>query len=384
MSKKNIFIVTLFALIFTASFVTADYVGPASSPPNGNTPPVLKTESENPNNKDFLYEKIGTGNGNLYPALSQLANGSYFGVTENGQAYGLFSDKSVVVGNTIISDDFTVSSRNTSDPFDQYTNQFSYLSFPTNTSTTAKKIEALINGVLFSKVSVANDVGASNSYSLELSTLNNTPTTNIGLGNTCSLYPQDIGTKIMDDLGCPAGSYMSMYQTPSFSGAISSTNNTNNQVVAQCTYFRPVNNPIMFDCHQSETEFFVGSRFLLAYGGRLNPTGQKGKAFLVRGGQTSPGSCVFEAKVSTLQFKNPKIHGIVYKYDPVGASWNIIAQSGPTQTSTMSIPYSCNTVDQYKREWVITDDYGQWYSPTLDNGNGVPNWDSDPYWSNSF
>ena len=359
MSKKNIFIVIFFTLITVASFATADYVEPSSSAPNNNvTKSILKTVSNT--GTDSLYEKLGTGNGNLYPELIQLTNGSYFGVTDNGTKYGLFSDKSVVTGNTIVSENFNIMSDDLNDPFDQYSTQFTYASFPSMTNTTAKKLEALINGRFVTKnllISNSNNTGAPN-YGLELRPANGfNPTTNIGLGNSCKIYPLDMGATVgAFGTGCPTGSYMSMYKGPSFSGTLSSSNNTNNQLVAQCTYFKPSASPTNnTNCYSSGVTLSHNS---LAFHGSSLPG-----IYSMDPNPSSPGNCILKARISATQLKNP-----ILTIKDTTSSTTLFGPQSVTQVNNLS--FNCT----HNIGFTITDDYGQYYNSLTNTNSNDPDW----------
>ena len=264
MSKKNIFIVIFFALITVASFATADYTDPTSSAPNNNTSPVLRT---GPDTMVSTVEKIGTGDGTNAPSLSLLANGIFTNE-------GTYSDKLAGIGATIISDNFLIKAPSASS-FDQYTNPIQNVTDPnTQTTDNTKPLEAILSGRLYSKkLVIANQETTNPTYDLELqSSVNPTfnPTTNIGLGDTCKLYPANLGADINwgQNVGCSGGmvipgtsnvfeydvAYMSMYKNPSWTGTLSASNNTNNQVVGICTFFNPSSTPTdRGDCYTDKT-----------------------------------------------------------------------------------------------------------------------------------
>ena len=235
----------------------ADYVEPASTAPNSNTPEVLKTTGATA----LTYDKLGIGNGdyNFVPTITVLKDGSWFGVhdTKVDKKYGVFSDKLVStgankIGTNKIPEDFIIQVIDKNNKgFDQYIlSGIQFKKFPGEVDTTPKPLETLYNGRFVSKFAITDsaDNGPKRlqdpNYTLDFQpTSSFSPTTNIGLGDSCNLYPVDIGTTVGDGGGCPAGSYISYYKQPTFSGTLSTTNNTNSQTVATCTQFNPSASP---------------------------------------------------------------------------------------------------------------------------------------------
>jgi hypothetical protein len=258
--KHKIFLGIL-VLIFTIGTVAlADYIDPSFTPSGGNTPKPVLTNGTN----QRTYETIGTWEAKTNPlnstsisnystAASLLASSTYAGNEDTNNKKGLFSEKLVVLGVTkIISGDLVSMVENTSgSSFDQFISAPTYV-YPVNSSTkTAKSLEGIVTGRLLSKLAISDKADIIQSspnnpaYTLDMlatTTTNFAPTTNIGLGDKCNLYPVDLGT-VVGDGGCLPGSYLSYYKAPSFSGTISSSNNTNTQVVGVCTSFSPSASP---------------------------------------------------------------------------------------------------------------------------------------------
>jgi len=244
MNKHKILLIVL-VLVFTFSSVAvADYVGSGSL--SANTLPVLKT---GPNGVARLYDKIGVSDGgSTIPSNNLLANGSYAG---NGVGdKGVYPDSLVVTGVTNIKSavkslDLIVMNQKQNLSFDQYTTPGTFNFKFTNGSSidlSAKPLEAVVPGRYISSLVITDKAGlnikSSNynselkpKYTLELQpTASFKPTTNIGLGDKCDLYPSDLGVNSGDGRGCPMGSFLSYYKAPSLSGVVTSTNNTNTQI----------------------------------------------------------------------------------------------------------------------------------------------------------
>lgn len=247
----------LFAMVFTfGTIALADYIEPTGSYTAVNTPDVVKT---GPRATVATFEKIGIGDGTNSPDISLLSSGSYAGSGSSDK--GVWSEKLYVAGVTSAIDTnslFLVRVNNvnntTSSLFDQYSNSVSFKYPSSSTAKSAKPVEASVAGRYISNFAITSNEDNStpggtnpNGFSLDLQATPGSggfnPTTNIGLGNYCNLYPPDLGTVVGDGGGCPDGSYMTMYKAPSFSGTLSATNNTNSQIVATCREFNPSVNP---------------------------------------------------------------------------------------------------------------------------------------------
>lgn len=237
MKYKAFLVLGILAFMFGTA-VLADYVEPTGSPTGINTPEVLKTQS----GTIRMVEKIGVGNGSLRPIESLLAQGPYIGVTQNNIHYGTYSEKFVSQGASTFGNDLTVffSGNNTlTNPnLDQYKNPIQNI----------KPLQVILSGKLSSAVAITLDPdlasSAPNNYSLDLKATSGTngfnPTTNVGLGNSCNLYPPDFGLSVDDGGGCPAGMYLSMFKDIDVGKfTATSTNNMNGAVVAVCTGFDP-------------------------------------------------------------------------------------------------------------------------------------------------
>ncbi len=249
--KHKIFL-TIFVLIFTfGTAVLADYLEPTGTAPSNNTGDVLKT---GPKSATLVtFEKIGIGDGTTITPNSLLSSGSYAGIGSNK---GGFMEKLVVSGVTTISNpaDFTVRVQDVNNSgFDQFTSSnVQFFDKIKNQNINSKPLQAYIAGRILGKLAITDnaDTGSTKNYNpsysldfLATGTSNYAPTTNIGLGDFCDLYPVDLGKTVGDGGGCPAGSYMTMYKAPSFTTPVTSTNNTNSQVVATCTQFNPSISP---------------------------------------------------------------------------------------------------------------------------------------------
>jgi hypothetical protein len=234
--KYKIFIFSLFALITVGSLVMADYVDPTGGASSYNTPEVLKTGSDT---EKMTVEKVGTSTSNT----SSPKVGNFF-IT------GAFSDKLTVMGATQIDKNFRVISEKFTIPtFDQYTDSFTYIDPVTLATHTSKPVEAVIPGRFTSKLIISNkESGSTPTHRLMLEPSSTfTPTTNIGLGNSCDLYPQNFGFifNVNDpNGGCPAGSYFTTYKNlPTISGNPTAVNNNNYFKFGKCTYFAPSTTP---------------------------------------------------------------------------------------------------------------------------------------------
>lgn len=256
MNKHKFFLIVLLAGFTVGLSTLAQYVGPTTTAPGNNTPAPLKTNYGNSNVS--TYEKIGTGNGTSGPAIGLLANGTYSNL-------GLHSDTFTSLGTSIINSDLTIP--NLTDNgltdngyFDKYSNSFTYNDVHTNVNNIiGKKIESMLSGRLISRILISDNKTATPTYDLELrATSGFEPKTNIGLGNTCNLYPANLGSGVGYSAftGCHGPfwdatysinefemGYMSYYTPPSWTGALNAGNNTNNQVVGTCTFWNPAVNP---------------------------------------------------------------------------------------------------------------------------------------------
>src|SRR3990167_970737 len=259
-NKHKIFLFSVIALIAIGSVTLANYVEPtdidsSATPSSFNTGAVLKT---GPDTTVRMFEKIGTGGNTLQTEQDYQSFGTLLtsGIYSN---LGTQSDKFVGIGSSIIADDFVVKSDSQwSTDFDQYKDKFSYGVSPTE----ARGLEAFVAGRYISKLLITgiDDIDYTPKYDLELrATSSFSPTTNFGLGDSCSLYPSDLGTSISASInytGCRGGfwdstksimeyemGYISMYKAPSWTGTLGANNNTNNQVVGTCTFFNPSANP---------------------------------------------------------------------------------------------------------------------------------------------
>ncbi len=352
--KYKVFMGLLVSILTLGTMALADYVEPGSTPPSSNTPEVLKTESESAR----LYEKLGIGDGTNSVAASLLSNGPYI-------LQGAFSDKFVSlgagnVGTSTLPKNFVVKVPNIGNlgntNFDQFKNQANFFKFPGNTKTVAKPLEAIVAGRYISKVAITSDEDPAtsqkpngsnpNSFSLDLKATTGSngfsPTTNIGLGNTCNLYYYDIGSSVGDGGGCPAGMFMSMYKAQTYSGTATSSSNTNNQVVATCTSFNPSASP-------TNTGHCDTGRFFTDLDGIYKePENQTtGSCVFTLGSARNVGGSVDTA--SFLGAKSRKIRWYVLGGNPSPAYYS----AGDDKTY---ISYGCSS------NWkaVVYDDYGQY------------------------
>lgn len=253
--KYKIFIFSLFALITVGSLVMADYVDPTGGASSYNTPEVLKTGSDT---EKMTVEKVGTSTSNT----SSPKVGNFF-IT------GAFSDKLTVMGATQIDKNFVVKSL-ASSLFDQYDNSFTYIDPVTLATHTSKPVEAVIPGRFTSKLIISNkESGSTPTHRLMLEPSSIfTPTTNIGLGNSCDLYPENFGFVISYtpsdsgtlNGGCPAGSYFTTYKNlPTISGNPTAVNNNNYFKFGKCTYFAPSATPYSTGRCYTENSFITKS-----------------------------------------------------------------------------------------------------------------------------
>ncbi len=331
--KHKIFILSLFALVTVGSFVMADYVDPTSSAPSGNTGSVVKT---GPDTSVRTFEKIGTGGTCDSYGCNGLANFFYS---------GLYSDKLVTMGVSQIDGNFEVFNR-LGTVFDGYVYPAQNLKDPnTQASFNSKPIEAVISGNLASRLIISNKETSQPAYALQLEPATNptfNPTTNIGLGDSCNLYPANL------DSGCLSDAYVSMFKNPSFSGTLSSSNNTNSQVVGTCTSFKPSTSPTSTgNCFTQEYTNFV---------------------FFEKTVNTNP--CVSKITVNAAypygRAKNPKI-GVAHVSGPTTPDRTVAPTAGTTlQYSTSVNPSTCdNRADFFGDggvwKFYVTDDYGQYY-----------------------
>lgn len=252
--KHKLLLILIGAFVLVGSSVLAKYVAPGGTFPNatvsgvisGNTPEVLKTRAGNFDSA-VSYERLGIGDGtntsNTKLDRSLLENGPY-------TLLGTHVEKLVTLGasdvNKTSSVDFTIKGSGTK--FDQYANPFTFTDIQTNITANSKPLLAYIAGRYVSNFALTSDADAtgsnSNRYSFDLqATSSFNPTTNIGLGNSCNLYPVDIGTTAGDGGGCPAGSFITQYKTPTLTGYATDANNNNTTVVATCTEFNPATSP---------------------------------------------------------------------------------------------------------------------------------------------
>ncbi len=380
--KHKIFLVVLLFILTIGTATLADYVEPASTAPGSNTGSVLKTGPKS--TSSMTYDPLGVGDGTIAtlnnldsnPA-TYLTNKSYAGSA--GGTLGVKPDRLVVTGITgvITGKDFIVSvldnSNNNNKSFDQYINSSSvrYNKFITDTNkplTTPKPLEAFVAGRYISNITITKDseitgTQSSNPYSLELrATQGFSPTTNIGMGNSCNLYPRDIGAAISYG-GCPEGTYISMYKQPTFGGAVSKVNNTNSQVVAKCTYFNPSVSPASIGAcftdssfATTETKYGVTCRTFnnstyTTYDGCASGDTQINQT----------GNCRYIMRVDRLRNgKNPVIKA--YKYLSGGRIPNA-TYTGTTSgnTQVLQLDETCQTPnDSVVFEFEAMDDYGQY------------------------
>lgn len=228
----------------------ADFVDNTSTAPADNTPnTILKVGT----GTDETWEKVGVWQGTIPSSNDinlRLNSGSYAGDATGTK--GGFAEKLVSQGATkFLTSDLLTQVNTKVSGFDQFVNgnPITY-EYPVGTTKTAKPLQGIIAGRMLGNIGLTDDADFSKkqynpAYSLDFlaGTSSYKPTTNIGLGDSCNLYPVDIGTTIGSGGGCPAGSFISYYKKPTFSGTITSTNNTNSQVVATCTKFNPSANP---------------------------------------------------------------------------------------------------------------------------------------------
>lgn len=385
--KHKILLFLVIILIAIGSSVLADYIEPTVAAPGNNTPnTILKTGPAN--QVVTTVEKIGVGDGTNQPSQSLLKNGGSFislgGGSDKFVTIGASKVNAIPTSQTKSPNDFFI--KGDSSSFDQYIN-----------NSTVKPLEAFIAGRYISKLAITGkeddpaDVtqrAYNPAYDLDLQATSPAngdfnPTTNIGLGNTCNLYPGDMGNSL-DIGGCPQGSYMTMYKSPTWSGTLSSTNNNTNMMIAQCTYFNPSSNPTNTgDCYPyvgtTQTQgknYIMGSRVSTS---ATATSDQKRWAFPAntRSRETAPGSGIMqeELMVFSYEFKNPKITFI----ETNGAT--VVKQVGPTATDYMNTTMTLGN----NRQWIITDDYGQYYSWSgMGATNGIDTSDYDSYYGHRW
>lgn len=355
--KHKIFILSLFVLVTVGSFVMADYVEPTSSAPSSNTGYPVKT---GPDTSVRTFEKISTGiTCGTYQCSDSSMPGNWFSL-------GLYSDKLVAMGASQFGVNQREASRDirvfkrTGGKFDQYINTFNFNDPNTQASYTSKPMEALVAAGLGSQIIVSGQESSKPAYTLQLEPSTGfSPTTNIGLGDSCNLYPANIIS------GCPSGYYISQYKNPSFSGTLSSSNNTNNQVLATCTEFKPSTSPSTSDCYNTKS-VSTGNKT----GAIMFDNGYIGEVhyeFFVIEENKSIGNYITQTSsnywdVSTTP--NPTNSGKNAKYRlssncPVSGHYTIVASSSPI------IPATCPD-----RNWrpviEVIDDYGQFKSLQFD------------------
>jgi hypothetical protein len=354
--KHKIFLFSIIALIAIGSVALANYVEPTSTAPNNNTGIVLKTGPDEPVR---MFEKIGTANG------APLTWGPFANM-------GLYSDKFIAIGASVVSDNLIVSSKQTGSlPFDQYSNNTNGLLTYDDPNTngddniTPKPLEAFITGRYFSKLFITIDSSLTPKYDLELRASSGfSPTTNFGLGDYCELYPNHLGKQVVPDGngniygGCFGGfkdsvnniyeydiAYMSMYKPPSWTGTLSSINNTNNQVVGRCTFFNPSTSPTnLGPCYTAVI-------------------GKPSVSLAITNHQ-----CIYTINLSDItKFKNPKI-GIAWVSGPQTPSYTASPTSSFPFTVSNGLGTGFSQIDssEYCNHNSITwkayvvDDYGQY------------------------
>jgi hypothetical protein len=306
----------------------ADYVDPTSSAPNSNTGYPVKT---GPDTSVRTFEKIGTGGDcGTYDCWGL---GNYFGI-------GLYTDKLVAMGATQVDGNIKILNRSGS-VFDGYLYPAQNLKDPnTQASFNSKPMEAIIPGMLSSQIIISNQESSKPAgYTLQLEPSTGfSPTTNIGLGNSCNLYPANL------DSGCLSDAFISMYKNPSFSGTLSSSNNTNSQVVATCTQFKPSTSPTNTgDCY-NDNNFVLFEKTV----------------------NTSP--CVSKITVNSVFTggiaKNPKI-GVAWVSGPVTPNRAVSPTAGTTLQYSSTALNCSNRSDFFGDggvwKFYVTDDYGQYY-----------------------
>ncbi len=384
MMKHKIFL-TLIVLMFTfGTMAMADYVDPTTTAPAGNTgaPVLVGVDTVNIAHKFGTWEGADPNKTTKDYIKSVLTNGSYAGSDGANGIKGGFGEKLVVNGATrfLTSDLLTqVDDQNTTKSFDQYLNIPKFV-YPINTSAkNAKALQGIIAGRMLGGIAITNDINLSGNtaanpvYSLDFLATNfetskHNPTTNIGLGDSCNLYAPDIGVTIGSGGGCPAGSYISYYSAPNFSGTLSGTNNTNNQVMATCTKFNPSTNPT--NTGRCATNPFSTNTYTVErLCRRVNMTTYTtfGSCSFSDTDMGDTGQCKFSLVIDkTKNSKNPKTHG--YHWTFGGGCGTGGCQNGhyptlnnvdPDTTGNISYVDSCNSTNSFW-EWKSTDDYGQY------------------------
>lgn len=288
--KHKAFLV-LIVLGFTfGSMALANYIEPQSTTnpsctwsntskaPECNTPTVVKTgpgaNVSGSRAVTVIKSKIGIGDGTTFTGNSFVSTGSYIG-TGTGNKGG-FAEKLYAGGTTSVIGGSTpkdlliqiYDESSNKGTFDQYAAGTQYI-YPVGASKRmTKALEAIVAGRYISKIAITNNqdvddiqkrkLNPTNSLEFQPTSGSNAflPTTNIGLGNSCNLYPYDLGSTAGDGGGCPKGSYMTWYTPPTVSGAVTSTNNTNSTIVAKCKEFNPATSPTTTGhCSTGKTAF---------------------------------------------------------------------------------------------------------------------------------
>ncbi len=252
--KHKLFLILIGVFVLVGSTVLAEYIAPGTATPGhsvpsdsaSSTPEVLKTRNGN-FDAALSYERLGTSDASSTASTKLDRNLLSLGVYA---IQGAYVEKLVTLGvsGVATASDFTIKGNSTK--FDQYANPFTFVDYQTNVNTTAKPLMAYIAGRYVSKFAVTDNANSTKDaaldpkYSLDLqATSSFNPTTNIGRGNSCNLYPVDLGTAAGDGGGCPAGSYITKYTAPTLTGYASDANNNNETVVATCTEFNPAASP---------------------------------------------------------------------------------------------------------------------------------------------
>ncbi len=387
--KHKIFLILIVFLFVFSSMALADFtekpIGTSNPPtaPNGNTgaPVLVGVDTVNIAHKFGTWEGADPNKTTKDYIKSVLTNGSYAGSeTINGTKKGGFGEKLVVNGATrfLTSDLLTqVDDQNTTKSFDQYLNIPKFV-YPINTSAkNSKPLQGIIAGRILGGIALTDKDDFETkqytpAYSLDFQATSTAPkfepTTNIGLGDSCNLYAPDIGVTIGSGGGCPAGSYISYYSAPSFSGTLSGTNNTNNQIMATCTKFNPSANPT--NTGRCATNPFSTNTYLVErLCRRVNMTTYT--SFTSCNFQDTDmgdtGQCKFNLVIDkTKNSKNPKTHGYHWTFGGgcgtggcLNGHYPTLNNVDPDTTGNISYVDSCNSTNSFW-EWKATDDYGQY------------------------
>jgi len=355
----------------------ADYIEPTSTAPAGNTgaPVLVGVGTVNIAHKFGTWEGADPNIKTKDYIKSVLNNGSYAGSDGVNGVKGGFGEKLVVNGATrfLTSDLLTQVIALSGNSFDQFINTIKYSD--KGVEKTAKALQGIIAGRMLGGISITNDINlagntnANPTYSLDflatnVDTSSYKPTTNIGLGDSCNLYPADIGVTVGDGGGCPAGSFISYYKKPTFSGTITSTNNTNSQVVATCTKFNPSANPTNTGRCVSNTFASLSTVYEYSCNDISSPqNGQKTwglsynwcNSYSSAGpGVTATGECKFDVTVNKKNGKNPYAQHTLSNQNPSGPSgFTAMTSSGDTYTYSKQ-----GTCASYTFQ--VRDDYGQY------------------------